>query len=92
MSIQGPNIGDTVVMSFMGADANIEIDTVPDEQPLVETDSAFIIVDQYGDEHIVEFAGNGDDWSTLPYDSLSAEGQELWLTRIESKDYLQPRI
>lgn len=91
MSIQRPNIGDTVVMSFMGADANIEIDDVPDEQPLVETDSAYIIVDQYGDEHIVEVAGN-DDWSTLPYDSLSAEGQELWLARIEAKDYLQPRI
>lgn len=78
-----PYVGDEVRMGIMGDDVAILIADVLEDQPLVDTDSAFIISDQYGDEHIIEL--DGDEWSTITDDHLSAEGQQAWFDRIEAR-------
>jgi hypothetical protein len=66
----------------MGDDVFIEVSEIPEHQPLVETDSCFIVVDQYGDEHIAQL--DGDDWATTNQDELSPEGLDRWLERHEA--------
>ena len=43
--------------------SGIEVASIPDVQPLATTGTA-LIVDQHGDEHIVE--RDGDSWITTP--------------------------
>jgi len=78
-----PTVGDQVLMVFMGDDAFVEVSEVPEHQPLVETDECFIIVDQYGEEHLAQI--DGDDWVTLNSDELSAAGSQRWLEHIEAQ-------
>ncbi|QAY80340.1 hypothetical protein [Sphingosinicella sp. BN140058] len=51
--------GAIVEQDFSGADARIEISSVPEEQPL-RTAGIWTIVDQYDDRHLVEL--NCDTW------------------------------
>ena len=63
----------------MGDDVRIIVAEVADAQPLSDTDDVFIIVDQYGEEHLTEM--DGDTWvpvmatrsgaATLPMPSAS---------------------
>lgn len=71
-----PYIGDLVEHPFMGEDARIEISEVPDDQPLVETDGMHVIIDQYGEQHIIEL--DGDTWVTSSTDALSDDGFDRW--------------
>lgn len=48
-----PEIGDSVIMRIMGDDVDIEVCDVPQEQPFERTDDCFLIIDQYGEEHII---------------------------------------
>lgn len=80
---QRPSIGDIVEMAMMGDDAHIEVADVSEVQPLFETDGIFIIIDQYGDEHLIEL--DGDSWVTTTDDALSPDGLDQWLNYVESK-------
>lgn len=40
-------------MRIMGDDVDIEVCDVPQEQPFERTDDCFLIIDQYGEEHII---------------------------------------
>jgi hypothetical protein len=78
-----PSPGDEVKMAMMGDDVHIEVADVIGVQPLAETDGVFIIIDQYGDEHLVEM--DGDSWVTTNCNALSPEGVTLWLGYCEAK-------
>lgn len=74
-----PDTGERLHMASMGDDVRIEIDYVCDDQPLIETDEAYIINDQYDNEHIAWF--NVEVWSTVTVDELSEEGRQAWYDR-----------
>ncbi len=77
-----PSVGDKVFMSAMADDVQIEIAEVPEDQPLAEADGYYFIIDQYGEEHMVEM--DGDSWVTGTIDALSPEGFDRWLARSEA--------
>ncbi len=71
-----PSVGDEVTMGIMGGDARILVAEIEDQQPLVDTDGVFIIIDQYGEEHLVEM--DGDTWVATSCDALSPDGLTVW--------------
>lgn len=77
-----PSVGDQVIMSAMGDDVQIEVVDVLEDQPLAETDGYYFIIDQYGEEHMVEM--DGESWITGNLDALSPEGFDRWLERSEA--------
>jgi len=84
------SVGDTVLMPFMGDDVEIRVSLIPDEQPFLETDGAILMVDQYGDEHLVE--NDGASWVTFNPVMLSPEGYDLWSSRIEARETRSPKM
>lgn len=66
-------------MGITGPDVQITLRKVAEDQPLVASDSIFIVVDQYGDGHLVEEDGAG--WIATSPDALSEEGYDRWLER-----------
>lgn len=77
-----PEIGDVVEHPFLGSDANIEIAQIPRDQPVLETDGMYVIVDQYGENHLVDL--DGDAWIVSNPEALSPEGADLWDTFIDN--------
>lgn len=71
-------------MRIMGDDVDIEVCDVPQEQPFERTDDCFLIIDQYGEEHIICEDGGG--WITRNAESLSPDGFLIWLTRAEPEN------
>ncbi len=82
-----PKVGDTVLMGI-DDDVQIEICEVPEFQPFVSTDELFIIIDQYGEEHLVK--RSDDDWLTKSVDTLSPEGFMRWLERADNAKSQSP--
>jgi hypothetical protein len=72
-----PTRGDVIEHPFLGGDVRIEVSQVPEGQPLVDTDGIHIIIDQYGEQHLVE--QDGDTWVVGSEDSLSEEGFDRWV-------------
>jgi len=70
-------------MGMMGSDVRILIAQIEDQQPLVDTDGVFIIIDQYGEEHLVEM--DGDTWATTSCDALSPNGLTTWGLYLQAK-------
>ncbi|MFZ3481649.1 hypothetical protein [Sphingomonas sp. 3-13AW] len=58
--MQRPEEGDLIEMRFMGADVEIRVQKVCDDQPRAN-EGIFSIEDQYGERHEVEFDGS---WAT----------------------------
>lgn len=81
-------IGDTVLMPFMGADVEMRVTDIPEDQPFMETDDVMMVVDQYGDEHLVE--NDGEFWVTFNPVMLSPEGYDVWCTRAEAREVRTP--
>lgn len=78
-----PSVGDEVTMGIMGGDARILVAEIEDQQPLVDTDGVFIIIDQYGEEHLVEM--DGDTWVATNCDALSPNGLTIWGLYLQGK-------
>ena len=78
-----PSVGDEVTMGIMGGDARILVAEIEDQQPLVDTDGVFIIIDQYGEEHLVEM--DGDTWVATSCDALSPDGLTVWGLYLQAK-------
>lgn len=78
-----PSVGDAVTMGMMGSDVRILVAEIEDQQPLVDTDGVFIIIDQYGEEHLVEM--DGDSWIATSCDALSPDGLTLWGLYLQTK-------
>jgi hypothetical protein len=78
-----PDVGDRIEMPFMGSDADIEVRSIMDVQPL-EADYGIVRVeDQYGEEHLVE--QDADTWTTLSTDALSQAAFESYQRGIQTE-------
>ena len=78
-----PIPGSRIEMPFMGDDVDIIADQVPEEQPLEKFGILFIL-DQYGEEHLVQ--KDADTWITTSIDELDDEAFEIYEATAIHKD------
>lgn len=71
-----PVVGDRVLMPFMGDDVYIEVNEVPENQPLSESEEIYAFVDQYGDLQLAEW--EADYWITVNPGDLSPVSYDVW--------------
>jgi len=71
-----PYVGDIIEHPALGDDVRIEVSEIPQEQPVLETDGLHVIIDQYGETHLVEL--DGETWIATGTHVLSDEGFDRW--------------
>ena len=85
-----PEVGEVVVMPFMGDDdVSIIVSKVPLNQPLLDLEDLYVIVDQYGETHIAERGPDG--LSVVNPHELAPLGYDAWEEYLTQEGQVKPK-